>query len=313
MMQAPDDAAAFAIGVAGNPAALDDWPAGLAREPAYGASWDTSGPDIPATTPPRLHRAVANGKSASGSVPKAANVVLDLDVGADVVTFAISASARGRLRDAAGTDRLLADVSGLSLCALPEGCVCPDGSAGAGIDLAAIAPGAALLGATGGTAAAHVTVQGRSLDDFCKHPTKVDPCLVGTWVSTEVVVDVPGTGITGSGGAGSVLTLRKNGTGSVDLDPSAPVITTLPGGLVGTFQLSGHTGGLVSAAKGLVRTLALGEVTAQIRIDVPGLGGQVVPLGGGSGSPFDGTYTCTKTTLTYTAPGLGGHGTWARS
>ena len=121
MMQAPDDAAAFAIGVAGNPAALDDWPAGLAREPAYGASWDTSGPDIPATTPPRLHRAVANGKSASGSVPKAANVVLDLDVGADVVTFAISASARGRLRDAGGTDRLLAGVSGLSLSRAPRG------------------------------------------------------------------------------------------------------------------------------------------------------------------------------------------------
>ncbi len=312
MTEAEDDAAAFAIGVEGSPAALDDWPSGLAREPSFGAAWDTSGPDIPATKPPRLGRAVANGKSASASVPKAANALLDLDVSADVVTIATSADVHGRLRDAGGIDHLLVDVSGRTFCALPQGCACPDGSAGDGVDLDAIAPGAALLGASGGAKAAHVTVQGRSLDDFCKHPTKVDPCLVGTWVSTEVVVDVPGTGITGSGGAGSVLMLRKNGTGSVDLDASTPVITTLPGGLTGRFKLSGHTGGLVSASNGLVRTLALGEVTAQIQIDVPGLGGQIVPLSGG-GSPFDGTYTCTKTTLTYTAPGLGGHGTWARS
>jgi len=37
-------------------------------------------------------------------------------------------------------------------------------------------------------------------------------------------------------------------------------------------------------------------------------------IGGvGSGAPFDGQYTCTKTTLVYTAPSFGGQSTWTRA
>jgi hypothetical protein len=314
MMLADSDAAAFEIAVSGSAAALDDWASGLAREPGFGASWTTDGPDIPSTKPPRTSKAVTNSTVFAVPVIKAGNVVLDLNVKAEVLVVDGSAGAHGRLRDAAGTDRLLADVSGRGLCALPEGCVCPDGSAGAGVDLEAIAPGGALLGLTGGATGAKVVVRGRSLQQFCAKPATVDACLVGTWVSKGVTIDVPGLPIAGAGGVGAVLHLAKGGAGSVDLDASSAVQSTLPGGLVGSFKLAGKTAGIVNATKGVMTTLATFDSSATIEIDVPGVFHQTVPLSGlgASPQPFDGLYSCSKTTLVYTAPGFGGQSTWTR-
>jgi len=314
MMQAPDDQAAFEIAVAGSPAALDDWPSGLARDTAAGPAWATDGPGIPATQPPRIKKAVTNSTSFSYPLARAANALIALDVKSDVVLVNAAGGTRGRLRDQAGSDWVLPEISGRPLCALANGCVCPDGSPGAGIDFETLAPGGALLGETGGPNVGKVTVRGRSLDNYCKKPTSVDPCLVGTWVSEVVTIDVPGLPIAGSGGSGAVLQIAKSGAGSVDLDPSTAVTTSLPGGLTGTFKLIGKTAGLLSAAKGVMTTLATTTAGAAIQIEVPGLYQQTVPLSGGSNDakPFDGLYQCSPKTLVYTAPGLGGQSTWAR-
>jgi hypothetical protein len=306
-------AGAFDVATGGSATAIDDWPSGLAREPAFGPAWETGGPDIPAAQPPRTKGNVANGTSAAASVGKAANAVVDLDLSADVVIVDATPTARGHLRDAAGTDQLVATLAGRTFCANPNGCACPEGSSGAGIQLAAIAPGKGVLAVTGGTATAKVTVQGKSLADFCKHPTTVDPCVVGTWIGTGVTLDIPSAGITGSGGAGAALKLAKNGAGSVDMNPSAPVIATIPGGLTTSIKLNGGATGFVSAKNGVMTTLATTSSSITFSVDVAGLGSTTLSFSGGSGPPFDGAYTCTKTTLTYTAVGLGGQSTWDRA
>ncbi len=190
----------------------------------------------------------------------------------------------------------------------------PDGTPAAGATLATVAPGSAILGVTGGPVATKVGVTGRSLDDFCAKPAKVDPCIVGTWTGQGVTINPPNIQIVGSGGQGAVLKFEKNGTGSVDLDPSAPVQATLPGDLIGTFALRGQAGGLVTASKGVMRTITTTVSNVHVTIDVPPLGGQDVPFGAGdlTGAPFDGQYTCSKTTLVYTAPAFGGQSTWTR-
>jgi hypothetical protein len=314
MMQAGSDAAAFDLAVAGSTATLDNWAPGLAREPSFGAPWSTDGPDIPATKPPRVAKAVTNTTNFSMPIIKAGNVLLDLDVKADVVVVDGSAGAHGRLRDAGGADWLIADVSGRSLCALPEGCACPDGSAGAGIQFEPMASGSALLGLTGGADGAKVVVRGRSLDEYCAKPAKMDPCLVGTWIGQGVSISLPEIDIVGMGGKGGILKFEKNGTGSVDLDASTAVAATLPGDLVGTFKLSGQAGGIVNASQGVMTTLTTSISNLRMEIDVPPLGSQTVPLSAGDVGiqPFDGLYTCSKTTLVYSAPGFGGQSTWAR-
>jgi hypothetical protein len=260
-----------------------------------------------------VSKAVTNATNLSMPIIKGGNVVLSLGVQADVVVVDVNAGAHGRLRDANGTEWLLADVSGRSLCSRPEGCVCPDGSAGAGVQFGAIAPDTALLGLTGGAGGAKVFVRGRSLDEFCQKPAKVDPCLVGTWIGEGVEITLPSVEIVGFGGKGAVLKFEKNGTGSVDLDPSTAVTATLPGELVGTFKISGQAAGIVNATQGVMTTIATSSSNIRFDIDVPPLGAYEVPgLNGVSPAPFDGLYTCTKTTLVYTAPGFGGKSTWAR-
>jgi hypothetical protein len=116
------------------------------------------------------------------------------------------------------------------------------------------------------------------------------------------------------GGKGGILKFEKNGTGSVDLDASTAVAATLPGDLVGTFKLSGQAGGIVNASQGVMTTLTTSISNLRMEIDVPPLGSQTVPLSAGDVGiqPFDGLYTCSKTTLVYSAPGFGGQSTWAR-
>ncbi len=314
MMQAGvDDAAAFDIGFAGSATALDRWPTGLFRADVAPV-WTTDGPAIPGSQPPRTKKALANGGVVIANATKAGVALLELDVGADVVTITAPATARGRLRDASGNDRQLAEISAKPLCTVAGGCVCPDGTAAAGAAFAALAPGEAWLGVTGGTKPAAVTVAGRSLGSFCAKPASVDPCIVGTWIGEGVTLQLPEIAIVGSGGRGAVLRFEKDGTGSVDMDPSAPVEATLPGGLAGAIRLTGRASGVVSASKGVMRTITTTASGFQLSIDVPPLGGQVVPLSGTTGgAPFDGQYSCTKTTLVYTAPGFGGQSTWTRS
>ena len=313
MMKAPDDAAAFALAVAGSDAALDDWAAGLARAPELGASWATDGPDIPATMPPRLKKSIGDATTFSYALIKGGNAVFALSIDAEVVVVDAKAGTHGRLRDADGADRLVAALSGRPLCTLPEGCACPDGTAGAGVEFASLGSGPALLGVTGGATGTQFVVRGRPLDGFCAKPATMDPCLVGTWTGQGVQLSLPSVEISGVGGEGAVLRFAKDGTGSVDLDPSAAVVATLPGDLVGSFRMSGQAGGVVHATKGVMTTLTTSTSNLRMAIDVPPLlTNQEVPLGAADAQPFDGSYTCSKTTLEYSAPGFGGKSTWTR-
>jgi hypothetical protein len=314
MMKAATDDAAFTVATAADARTLDDWASGLARQDAFGAAWTTGGPDMPATKPPRTARTVSNGGAAGLEVARAATALAALDVKADVVTIDPGTGSRGRVRDAAGVDTLLVSIAGRPRCARAGGCTCPAGTAGAAVTLEAMAPGEALLGVTGGTQATKVSVAGRSLESFCVKPAKVDPCIVGSWVGEGVTIDLPSIELAGAGGQGAVLRFEKDGSGSVDMDPSVSVEASLPGGLVGSFKFSGGASGIVTASKGVMTTLAVTGSTMTASIDVPPLGSQLLPLGGStSGAPFDGTYTCDATTLTYAAPGFGGQSAWTRS
>jgi hypothetical protein len=76
--------------------------------------------------------------------------------------------------------------------------------------------------------------------------------------------------------------------------------------------MSGQAGGVVHATKGVMTTLTTTTTALKMRIEVPPILSQDVPLGGGTAQPFDGTYSCSKTTLEYQAPGFGGSSTWTR-
>jgi len=305
ILLAGSDAAAFGVAdAAGGPGVVDLWASGLAREPAFGGAWDAGGSGITNTKPPRVHVKIGNGAAVTKSIATAANLIADVDLSADVVTVA-TVGARGRLRDANGLDRTLAEIGSTPMCTRDDGCVCPEGSAGSDIPFGVVAPGGALLGASGGSIAASLTVQGKSLEDFCKKPGKIDPCLVGTWVSDTISFTFPGAEVSATGGAGAVLELWKNGTGTVDYGPMDPFAVMLPGGLSGTGRITGTASGVVNASKGVVTSLTTSTSGFSIVVDVPQIGQVMLPASaGGPGGALDGTYKCTKTSLSYSFAGF---------
>src|SRR5215207_6369861 len=100
-----------------------------------------------------------------GAEPQGASAYR-LDLKADVVVLE-SAPARGLIRFSDGTQKTLNELIGSPLCAKPGGCSCPTDSAGAAHAWQTVAQGDVLLGVTGHTDGATVTLETWDVDTTC--------------------------------------------------------------------------------------------------------------------------------------------------
>jgi hypothetical protein len=309
-----EGAFAAALGGGDSKVVLDSWPSGYARGRHSGAAWNTTGPGITNDQPAVGVDVVANGATTSVTAPAVANSLRQLDLRAEVTTFAVAGDAHGRLGPSSGDDIVLSALAG-TWCTRSDGrCSCPPGSAGAGTDLPKLAPGMAWLALTGGLGTATVTVTGLSAADQCKKKPDKAACLVGTWTSTSATLD----GQLGhfTGGAGVVLHFAPNGDASTDFDGMQPIAGTiavpnLSAGL--SYRYAGKvTFKVVFAPDGTAKADSTqGTISAH---GVLSLGGSQVPIDmplsdlATSGSPAAGAIdaqpylqpnlTCTPTTLT---------------
>lgn len=316
---------AFGVAIApGGDAFLDSWPSGYARDPSLGPAWDTTGPGITGDTPPTIFNAVPNGATVNDSVDAGANSLSTVDLQADVVQVQLPVGF-GLVRFADGEERRLADVVGRNLCTRPGGCECPEGSVSVGAAFEPAAGGDARVAFTGGGDSANIAVAGLSLDDFCQQEPNddappvvagLDQCLVGTWSSTSFKPAVGGgfagaAEVTYEGGAGAVLTVKKDGAASINFDPMGPVRGTLVanGEPLGTTQIAftGQVAGTMSTSGNQVFSLGITSNTwayeglAETDFGAFPFSGDVAPQA--AVGSFEATYTCSPTTFDFTITG----------
>jgi hypothetical protein len=147
---------------------LSTWASGFAREPGWGAAWDTSGPSITSTRGGQPSHGLPNGETAKVDAKPRSAPLHRVTITADVVELAASGGPYGRLRDSSGTEYPLETNA---FCAKEGGCACPDGTEGAALGgFPKLASGVARVAVASYVSAASVTLRGRSLDDYCTKP-----------------------------------------------------------------------------------------------------------------------------------------------
>jgi hypothetical protein len=313
--------AAFNAATTTNAAAfLDTWPSGYARGQRPGPAWDTTGPGIPTDKMTVSTAAVRSGGNVPVKAPAVANRLIKLDLKADVTTFTVSPGAHGRLGPSSGDDLLLTALAGQNWCTRGE-CACPEGTAGAGIDLPRLAPGLAWLAVTGGTKAASVTATGMSLAEFCRKDPPKEACLIGDWTTTQMKLAGPLAQV--AGGSGVTMKITPQYVATINFDGMAPIqgSMSVAGNPGMTFRYHGTISGKMAAAPGPPAPgPGAGSITATAAIT---LGGTTVPvfnrtpmsqLTGGAAGAIDKEpilastdYTCSgnNLTLTRSIPSLG--------
>jgi len=124
--------------------------------------------------------------------------------------------------------------------------------------------------------------------------TSIDPCVVGTWVATQVMTRFNATGavVQLSGGAGLTLTFTGDGAETADWSSMQPLTTTIPVDVTQTYRGQSHY--RVSTAGGTLTFLSAdyngwsGEQS---------FAGQNSSLTGANPVPPE-AYTCSQSTLT---------------
>jgi hypothetical protein len=215
------NAAAFGVLVThGGEFFLDTWGTRYWDNAAYGPLWTFAGagfaPSYLSAQPSNV--VVENGSSVLKSAPFRAASAFSLDALADVVLIS-SQSAEGiaRVSDAADAWQI-GEVP--PLCTREGGCLCPEGSAWAGVAFADVQLGSSIIaGVSGEPVVGLIKIEGFELPFFCQNP-KLDPCLVGTWVSDRVAVDEHFV----AGGFGMIMTIAIDGTTLVDYDLMSSIV-----------------------------------------------------------------------------------------
>src|SRR6266498_3975980 len=92
-----EGAFAAALGGGDSKIVLDSWPSGYARGRRPGAAWNTTGPGITNDRPAVGVDVVTTGATVSVTAPPVANTLRQLDLRAEVTTFAVAGDAHGRL------------------------------------------------------------------------------------------------------------------------------------------------------------------------------------------------------------------------
>ena len=155
------DAYEIATGGASGEKLVDTWGSGYFRRPELGASWDFQGPLIPADKRPSIDSdRIRNGDDATVAAWGWSATQRILDVDTEVVTVDSDTGARGRIADVFFREYPLASGE---FCAKPDGCRCPDGSAGPPRLLVE----RAVVGVAGHNASGGARFRGQSLEDWC--------------------------------------------------------------------------------------------------------------------------------------------------
>jgi hypothetical protein len=306
MFMAKGNVAAFAAAIEDDPIRfLDSWPSSYARQPVRGFEWDVHAAGVPATSQPVASSVIANGGRIDLAVDPVANLLHEIDMNADIVTFLLEAGSNGRVGLDANQEWNLNDIVGDGFCTLPNGCLCPNGQQPDGMRLSAFPGGHALIAYNGGSRQARMFIIGQSLKDACK--TELDPCLVGTWIGADYRIPGPtGSGLSFVGGAGVVLGIDEEGSAIYDFLGMAPLtyfdgqtgteVNIVSSGIA-TATLSTKDGELlVSDANldGLIgRSWAIASgITVYDQQNSPGPAGLVMADAG--------SYSCSEESLSYT-------------
>lgn len=271
---------------------LESWPSSVTRRTEWGRAWDATGPGITIDRATPQPMTVVNGGIATAEVGKVSNGLYAVSIAADIVTIDVAGYAR--MGADGGTDEVLG--SSTTYCGRAGGCVCPDGSK---LPYDQIA-GLVTIGVTGGTQEASLTITGSKLDcEEREEPDLVDPCLVGTWVSTASYIHDTVTGAPVDelgGGAGIVMIIRADGVFGMDFNASTPSSTDLGDGLVLSTQTRGIATGHLTATGGSVEVLDNDYQTALTTTF--SVGGSIA---GGTGIGT-GSYSCGAGTIEIRTP-----------
>jgi hypothetical protein len=191
------------------------WAAGFARAPERGTVWDVTAPRISSDRYVAPEVEVAIGGVVEATTRPAANSLQHVTMFAEVVVVTVG-SGGGRLSYDAGSERLLADLTG-PLCGTRE-CECPPGTPRADTEFEDVESASFLLAVTGLATPGQVTLEGMTLEDYCG-----DTCLVGVWETDTITVPGPYPELTEVGGAGAILIVEADGTVTYDFDPMGPM------------------------------------------------------------------------------------------
>ena len=228
---------------------LDSWASGYAQGRYPGTAWQTGGPNLPHYEGPIPQASVGNGQTITVRAAAAATAISHVDLNAQVVTFAGTAS--GRLSLGGGADATLAQAAGATYVTAGTPARCPAGSPDAGARLTRISSGMHYVAVTGGLHPAAVSVQGLSLAAFCA--TTTVSCLVGSWATTRFQAADPGL-FAEHAAAGTRMRIGPDGAMTVGFGPMAPIVFTGSAGsaapISGAFTFGGRVTGRVRLPAG---------------------------------------------------------------
>ena len=194
MLDAKDNATAFAAAHADGDAFLDQWASGFLRDTSRGQAWDISGPGVTDDRADPVPIMLTNDFEVTQSIPAYTDEISVFAQTPDVLT--VSSNAHVRLSDAAGHDY----VDGGDFCMLDTGCECPDNTSDE--SLPALDADSAAFALTAGTADATAKLEGTKLDDFCN---KVN--VTGNWTGTWAISQNFGTA-----NGGFAMTITQKGS-----------------------------------------------------------------------------------------------------
>lgn len=227
---------------------LDDWGSGYATGRYPDAAWNIATPaslpqhnDVVPATP------LADGASAALSSAAGGTAIEQLNVTAQVVTFAPNSAASGRISLGGSKDVTLTNASGVMYCTLADAsaCACPSASPGAGTTFTHMDAGPNYLTVTGGANPASVTATGMTLANACKHSNA--SCLVGTWHGTGFSGTAASGDFTASGGAGLTLRIDPVGNFVMDFDGmQSASFSEAVANAAGTWSVSGQEKALIA-------------------------------------------------------------------
>lgn len=167
----------------GGDAAIDAWGPSYFRDDAAGAAWTMAGKGLPTNIKtPIPEGSIESGDEVVMTVFPVTAWAVKVDIQASVFAI-VGPSARGQIRFSDGTSRTLSQALGQAFCTRPEGCTCPDGSAGAAFAFQSAPKGVAYVGFTGHTDGLDIDLVGMSAETTCeKDPGDLhvpEPCYCG--------------------------------------------------------------------------------------------------------------------------------------
>jgi len=275
MLKAPDNAAAYASAV--NDTFRHDWASSLARQPAFGEGWDTTGPAIPSTAYQPTVSELSNTTVLHATVAPYTNGIAEFNATADIVSIDVT-NLYGRLH--ASTDYNGADLTSAQFC-IKQCAACPNLAS-----LPRLAEGPMWLAVTGDAGGASYTITGAAAT--CAPA----PCMVGDWVST--IMTVTYSGGQQSGGAGHQLHISADGSLTAVYTGMRPIGSLQPTGTA-TGKVALPTDPTADTGRWVVTGVNSAGVSESV--NTPN-GSRVVPGAHFVADTSSGTWTCKGDTMT---------------